>query len=403
MPTPQLVEFLRSHRATSLSSLHSLCMPFMALAVTGCLSPDGGENTTPVVLTSGSDTAGSISISISASDTTHDGIMTTTEAPETSVGPDSDASAGSDSSTGDAPPANCGDGVVQADEQCDEGEANADDGACTTQCQPAKCGDKLLQAGVELCDDGINNGEYGSCAADCSDLAAHCGDKILDAVEACDDDAPESGCLPDCTVAQSCKQIRDAYPDAELADGVYKIQRAAKEPFKVLCDMDADGGGYTFLKYAVDEAEPKKNAKAAEEACDEWDMDLLITRSPEHLEAAVWVAKSLLLVPVGTGSEKSNIDYLTLLGLYPVVPGLSCVGQALNFNGCPEWKPRHGKWWISDVGMPGLPAKTNCLECSMHFTWMETGELVTYEASSNGGIGAEWRRFICEVSDKLPE
>ncbi len=392
MPTRFAHEFIRARR------VHPL---FAALALGGCLSPGGGENTTSVVLTAGSDeTAGSISISISVGDSTQDGVMTTTESPETGAG-SSEGSSGS-SSSGEPPPPDCGDGEVQADEQCDEGDANADDGACTTQCQKATCGDGLLQAGVELCDDGVNNGEYGSCKADCTDLAAHCGDQILDVVEGCDDDDPASGCLPDCTVAQSCLQIREAYPDELLADGVYKIQRAGKDPFKVLCDMDADGGGYTFLKYAVKEGDALKNALAAEAACDEWDMDLWIPRSYQHVLASLWAAQSLLLVPVGTGSDKNELRYMSLIGVYPAVVGLSCPGQALTTNDCPEWKAKTGKYWITNMPIANdVPGKKNCKDCSMYYTWdpvMKT--VIDYEVVLNGGVGASTSHFMCAVPDK---
>jgi cysteine-rich repeat protein len=59
----------------------------------------------------------------------------------------------------DAPPEpagpSCGDGVIDAGEVCDDGDANSDDApdACRTSCQPAGCGDAVVDAG-EVCDDG---------------------------------------------------------------------------------------------------------------------------------------------------------------------------------------------------------------------------------------------------------
>jgi cysteine-rich repeat protein len=47
----------------------------------------------------------------------------------------------------------CGDGIVEAGEQCDDGAKNGTDGICTTMCtfQPAVCGDGIIEAG-EACD-----------------------------------------------------------------------------------------------------------------------------------------------------------------------------------------------------------------------------------------------------------
>lgn len=47
----------------------------------------------------------------------------------------------------------CGNGKLEAGEECDLGMMNADSGACTLGCKKAVCGDGLLQKGVEGCDD----------------------------------------------------------------------------------------------------------------------------------------------------------------------------------------------------------------------------------------------------------
>ena len=78
----------------------------------------------------------------------------------------------------------CGDGYVQAGEQCDDGNTANGDG-CTNQCNTALCGDGIVRVGVEQCDDGntINND---SCTNQCN--TALCGDGIVRVgVEQCDD------------------------------------------------------------------------------------------------------------------------------------------------------------------------------------------------------------------------
>jgi cysteine-rich repeat protein len=90
----------------------------------------------------------------------------------------------------------CGDGTVQAGEACDDGNADNTDG-CTTACMLPACGDGFVQAG-EVCDDG-NADNTDTCTNACA--APACGDGFLQAGEECDDgnaddtDACVSGCV----------------------------------------------------------------------------------------------------------------------------------------------------------------------------------------------------------------
>ncbi len=106
---------------------------------------------------------------------------------------------------GEDPPADgdetgevCGDAVVQADEQCDDGNTDDTD-ACTSACEPATCGDGIIWAGEETCDDG-NTANNDGCSASCQ--LEDCGDGELQPGELCDDgneldsDACTSACQP---------------------------------------------------------------------------------------------------------------------------------------------------------------------------------------------------------------
>ncbi len=91
----------------------------------------------------------------------------------------------------------CGNGVVDAGEQCDDGnDVNTD--ACTNSCIANVCGDGIVQAGVEQCDLGTQNGQQCSsayqsscnyCSPTCTLLAssgAFCGDGVRNGGEFCD-------------------------------------------------------------------------------------------------------------------------------------------------------------------------------------------------------------------------
>ncbi|EDM76213.1 hypothetical protein PPSIR1_07668 [Plesiocystis pacifica SIR-1] len=109
----------------------------------------------------------------------------------------------------------------------------------------AECGDGVVE-GDEVCDDGVNDGSYGGCEPDCSALAAYCGDAMVNGPEQCDDQNDDSsdGCLADCLVPQSCLEILDF--DDTAATGTYLIgPNDPDSTFAVECDMDTDGGGWT--------------------------------------------------------------------------------------------------------------------------------------------------------------
>jgi cysteine-rich repeat protein len=103
--------------------------------------------------------------------------------------------------TGDGD-AECGNGQLDAGEQCDLGSENAATGQCTPQCYIATCGDGYVYEGFEECDDG-NSINSDDCVAECK--SAVCGDGHVHAgVETCDDanDDEADGCTSSCTPGQ---------------------------------------------------------------------------------------------------------------------------------------------------------------------------------------------------------
>lgn len=94
----------------------------------------------------------------------------------------------------------CGDGVLQADEECDDGDEDEENG-CNRACKLNTCGDGVIHRGVEECDDG-NDSNQDDCLNSC-DLAS-CGDGFLwEGVEVCDDgdDDNQDRCLNHCELA----------------------------------------------------------------------------------------------------------------------------------------------------------------------------------------------------------
>jgi cysteine-rich repeat protein len=93
--------------------------------------------------------------------------------------------------------ATCGNGAVEVDEPCDDGNLVSGDG-CDANCTQTGCGNGIATAG-EDCDDG--NGLSGDgCDVDCS--VTGCGNGIVTLGEQCDDGNPfpADGCDGGCTI-----------------------------------------------------------------------------------------------------------------------------------------------------------------------------------------------------------
>lgn len=114
-------------------------------------------------------------------------------------GAESDASASPIDARIDIDPPRCGNGRLDAGEDCDDGNA-IDTDACRATCVKAQCGDGVVFQGIEFCDDG--NGEDGdACKSNCG--PPECGDGIVQEGEACDDGNTDNtdACLSSCAEA----------------------------------------------------------------------------------------------------------------------------------------------------------------------------------------------------------
>ena len=97
-------------------------------------------------------------------------------------------------------PASCGDGKVDAAEDCDSEAADVAD--CDRDCTLPACGDGLVNAVAgEQCDDGPDNSDDYSaakqCNAACAGFAAHCGDGTCQSADEHADDCP-TDCMAAC-------------------------------------------------------------------------------------------------------------------------------------------------------------------------------------------------------------
>ncbi|HEY2772621.1 MAG TPA: DUF4215 domain-containing protein [Candidatus Binatia bacterium] len=96
----------------------------------------------------------------------------------------------------------CGNGVLEAGEECDDSNHVSGDG-CTAFCASEFCGDGVVNNnGTEQCDNGPDNSNTtpGACRTDCK--LPNCGDGVTDPGEECDDgnNNDADGCTNSCTI-----------------------------------------------------------------------------------------------------------------------------------------------------------------------------------------------------------
>ena len=142
----------------------------------------------------------------------------------------------------------CGDGLIDANEQCDDGNSSNEDG-CLNNCQQATCGGGYHWVGQEECDDG-NTSNQDACLIGCT--AAVCGDGYLYAgEEQCDDgnSSNEDACVAGCLTA-SCGDgflwsVQEECDDGNQLDGDGCSTQCEIEALPTIHTIDTVAGGWT--------------------------------------------------------------------------------------------------------------------------------------------------------------
>ncbi len=384
---------LSSTLLASVALLLAACPP----APAGDTDTVGTESDSDTTTTGGPSTTTLPPTSTTNTTNTTNTTSTTTDATESDT---ADTTTTTTATTGDPDPV-CGDGNVDDGEECDDGNSEDGDG-CTAECKNNVCGDGIVYEGTEVCDDGVNDNSYGGCNEDCSAKGPGCGDGVLQAEEGevCDTEEEFVGCLSNCQQAQSCLEIKTD-DDAALS-GVYKISpEGYEEILDAYCDMDTDGGGYTFLKVSQNKA---ATAGEAEGVCEGYGMGLFIPRTADHLFSAWSIATVDNVLPLGNGGTSASDGYLAIMGIYPAVTGESCVSAPFNSNDCAEWLAGDGgAFYVSAEGIEGEPSTINCEGCSMEYAFDMEGALIGYAASKGvGNTGFKSAEYFCDVGDKVP-
>ncbi len=197
---------------------------------------------------------------------------------------------------GGPPGLNCGNAVIDADEDCDDGNRTACDG-CSSICRLEAPGNGRVDCG-EACDDG-NLASCDGCAGDLSREDAVCGDAIAECGETCDDGNGTAcdGCSVTCRIERCGNGIPECGEECDLGDELNGTPNASCDatcqlqvpascgdgvldpPFEICDDggIDCDAGGCSAL------CQPESCGNGREECaeeCDDFNLDACDGCSP---------------------------------------------------------------------------------------------------------------------------
>ncbi len=175
----------------------------------------------------------------------------------------------------------CGDGELDRGEECDDGN-RADMDGCSSKCRLEKCGDGVVQPmRGEQCDPGCPPGDQvcqpdPDCTEDCH--TRKCGDGKIDPGEVCDDGNNEDGdlCSKDCSHIATCGDGQVQEENGEACDPGVQCGRDSYDciPGELCtpwCKLAKCGDGIINVSVVFDPSTGKR-VKRLEE-CDDADKD----------------------------------------------------------------------------------------------------------------------------------
>lgn len=199
-----------------------------------------------------------------------------------------------------------------------------------------------------------------------------------------------------CVLPKSCKAILDL--GLSQGEGVYAIDADGVGPAMsadVWCDMQTDGGGYTFYKV---ELAGNVNASIAESYCALYGMQLFISRTANHRAAASLVARNANFGPDG------SVNFMRMMGIYPKFVGARCELRPFHSGNanCEFRASDDGPFFVTNSTGFSEPNGTHgAIDDSLGYLWYTNdGTLASIFDHDDLALNVTFNRFMCDVGDK---
>jgi cysteine-rich repeat protein len=259
----------------------------------------------------------------------------------------------------------CGNGILESNEQCDDGNNTNGDG-CSATCMTV-CGDGK-KVGKEECDDG-NNVDTDACTNAC--VVGNYGKAQTN---------PGTSCLDILTKFKAASLT--------LTTGDYWIKAPKGQVIQVWCDMVTETGGYTY--FPVASGGKTTSAFTDDNTCKDYGLDIFIPRSKAQwtVVLAKYDSSFFAAIPgVYKVATSNGANYTGCIMRHPASYG----------SGCADWRVADaGRWWLRDAtySEPNGDYTGNC--------WLSMYKWDVNDIQFNdGGCGNPTSKYICSTNDKL--
>jgi len=194
---------------------------------------------------------------------------------------------------------------------------------------------------------------------------------------------------------RSCAEIKASYLDSP--SGMYKIQSKGVNngnPLDVWCDMESDGGGYTY--YAIAGTGTPVTSVTDRDSCSDLGLQMMIFRTQvqaERLMLQYSQAQYIKVAPGIVGSPKAvNTDLSSVNPLSSASPTAKDAWYALD----------HGSWFLTDQADPDFTGSNYRAGCYISIVGTNPLDYNPDQGMGSSCLHSSGTSYICSTNDKDP-
>jgi hypothetical protein len=194
---------------------------------------------------------------------------------------------------------------------------------------------------------------------------------------------------------RSCAEIKASYLDSPT--GMYKIQAKNMnngDPLDVWCDMDSDGGGYTY--HALTGTGTPVTGVTDRDSCADLGLQMMIFRTQVQAEAVMLKysqAQYIKIAPGIVGSPKAvNADLSAVTPLTSANPNAGEAWYSLD----------RGSWFLTDQADPDFTGSNYRAGCYIGIVGTNPLDYNPDQGMGGSCVHSSGTSYICSTNDKDP-